>query len=55
MILRGIKKIPKVTIRKIPNYLIMNEGNYEPREIWVLDTIGTNLEDILMLENIDIP
>ena len=54
VILRGIKKIPKVTIRKIPNYLIMNEGNYEPREIWVLDTIGTNLEDILMLENIDI-
>ena len=54
VILRGVKKIPKVTIRKIPNYLIMHEGNYEPREIWVLDTIGTNLEDILMLENIDI-
>jgi DNA-directed RNA polymerase II subunit RPB1 len=54
VILRGVKKIPKVTIRKIPNYLTLHDGNYEPREIWVLDTIGTNLEDILMLEDIDI-
>jgi len=54
VILRGVKKIPKVTIRKIPNYLKLEDGNYESKEIWVLDTIGTNLEDILMLEDIDI-
>ena len=54
IILRGVKKIPKITIRKIPNYLVLKDGNYDPVEIWVLDTMGTNLEDILMLDNIDV-
>ena len=54
IILRGIKNIPKVTIRKIPNYMVLEEGNYAPVEIWVLDTIGTNLSDILMLQDIDV-
>ena len=54
IILRGVKKIPKITIRKIPNYLVLKDGNYKPVEIWVLDTMGTNLEDILMLDNIDV-
>ena len=54
IILRGVKNIPKVTIRKIPNYMILKDGNYTPVEIWVLDTIGTNLRDILTLSNIDV-
>ena len=54
IILRGVKNIPKVTIRKIPNYMVLKDGNYVPVEIWVLDTIGTNLQDILMLEDIDV-
>ena len=54
IILRGVKGIPKVTIRKIPNYMIYKDGNYTPTEIWVLDTIGTNLKDILMLSDIDV-
>ena len=54
IILRGVKNIPKITIRKIPNYMIMQEGNYIPVEIWVLDTMGTNLRDILMLQDIDV-
>ena len=54
IILRGVKKIPKITIRKIPNYLILKDGNYEPADIWVLDTMGTNLEDILTLDTIDV-
>ena len=54
VILRGVKNIPKVTIRKIPNYMILKEGNFHPVEIWVLDTIGSNLRDILMLQDIDV-
>jgi len=54
VILRGVKNIPKVTIRKIPNYMVLEDGNYIPVEIWVLDTIGTNLSDLLTLTDIDV-
>ena len=54
IILRGVKNIPKVTIRKVPNYLSLKDGNYESADIWVLDTIGTNLQDILTLTDIDV-
>ena len=54
IILRGVKNIPKVTLRKIPNHMVLKDGNYEPVEIWVLDTIGTNLKDILTLPEIDV-
>ena len=30
-----------------------SEGLYKKKEIWVLDTVGTNLLDILALDNID--
>ena len=54
IILRGIKNIPKVTIRKIPNYVIKDESDYKTVDIWVLDTTGTNFEDILTLSTIDV-
>ena len=54
IILRGIKNIPKVTIRKIPNYVIKDEADYKTLDIWVLDTTGTNFEDILTLSTIDV-
>ena len=54
VILRGVKNISKILIRKIPNHLILHDGNYEPEDIWVLDTVGTNLADILTLEDIDV-
>ena len=47
IVLRGIKKIPKVILRKLPNNVIKEDGNYINKEAWVLDTIGTNLIDIL--------
>ena len=28
--------------------------NYNKKEIWVLDTVGTNLLEILALDNIDV-
>ena len=53
IVLRGVKNIPKVNIRVVKNNVTWVKGNYESKEIWVLDTIGTNLLDILGFEGID--
>jgi DNA-directed RNA polymerase II subunit RPB1 len=53
IILKGIKGIPKIVIRKVANYLIKKDGNYEPTDIWVLDTVGKNLKEILARDDID--
>jgi DNA-directed RNA polymerase II subunit RPB1 len=53
IILRGVKKIPKIILRKSVNQLVMKEGNYEKNDLWVLDTVGTNLPDILTTDDID--
>ena len=53
IVLRGIKNIGKVIVRKIPDSVIENNGNYEKKETWVLDTVGTNMMDILSLDYID--
>ena len=53
IILRGVKNIPKVILRKKPNVLKLKDGNYTSNTVWVLDTVGTNLIDILSLDEID--
>lgn len=53
-ILRGIKGIKKVTPRKITDSLIEEDGAYVKTETWVLDTVGTNLLDLLSLDFIDV-
>jgi DNA-directed RNA polymerase II subunit RPB1 len=53
IILRGIKGIPKVIIRKVVNQLTLKDGNYEKQDQWVLDTVGTNLKDILTMDEIN--
>ena len=53
VILRGVKNIKKVNLRKVQNNLIETEDSYKVRESWVLDTIGTNMSDILSNKNID--
>ena len=53
IILRGIKGIPKVIIRKSVNQLVLQNGNYEKQDSWVLDTVGSNLKDILTMDEID--
>ena len=40
-------------MRKITNYLIENENNFEKKDIWVLDTVGSNLLKLLSLDYID--
>ena len=53
IILRGINGIPKVILRKKPNQLKFTDGNYMSQTVWVLDTVGSNLKDILACDFID--
>jgi len=53
VVLRGIKGINKVILRKIVDNMIEQNGIYKKQDIWVLDTIGTNLLDVLGLDFID--
>ena len=54
LVLRGIKGIDKLVPRKITDSLVLEDGSYTRKETWVLDTIGTNLIDILGLDYIDV-
>jgi DNA-directed RNA polymerase beta' subunit/intein/homing endonuclease len=53
IVLRGIKGIGKVTMRKIKDNVVENNGVYVKQDIWVLDTVGTNLLDVMGLDYID--
>lgn len=54
VVLRGVKGIVKVTMRKIVDNMVETlPGMYEKREAWVLDTVGTNLLDVLGLDFVD--
>jgi len=53
IVLRGIKGIDKVILRKIKDNMVESNGIYKKQDIWVLDTIGTNLLDVLGLDYID--
>ena len=53
IVLRGIKNIKKVLLRKDPNVMRYQDGKYNRKDIWLLDTVGTNLLDILALDYID--
>ena len=53
IVLRGIKDISKVILRKIPDNIVLKDANYVKQESWVIDTVGSNLIDILALDYID--
>ena len=53
VVLRGIKGINKVILRKVVDNMVEHNGVYKKEDIWVLDTIGTNLLDVLGLNFID--
>ena len=53
LVLRGIKNISKVIPRKIVDNIENIDGTYKKKEFWVLDTVGTNLLDILANDFID--
>jgi DNA-directed RNA polymerase II subunit RPB1 len=52
-ILRGVKKINKVTLRRIKDNVVEEDGIYKRRDMWVLDTTGTNLLETLALDYVD--
>lgn len=54
VILRGVKNIDKVLVRKIKGYNHKQNGEFNNNDIWVLDTVNTNLLDILSLDYIDV-
>jgi DNA-directed RNA polymerase II subunit RPB1 len=53
IVLRGTKGINKVILRKILDNVVEHNGTFKKQDIWVLDTIGTNLLDVLGLDFID--
>jgi DNA-directed RNA polymerase II subunit RPB1 len=53
MVLRGVKDIGRVIPRKITDSVTEKDGKYTRRDIWVLDTVGTNLMDLLSIDYVD--
>ena len=51
--LRGIKRINKVILRKIKDNVVESNGTYAKQDIWVLDTVGSNLLEVLGLDYVD--
>ena len=52
IVLRGVKNIKKIILRKVQE-LKKKDDKYVSVEKWVLDTVGTNLIDVLALDYID--
>ena len=52
LVIRGIQHIEKVIVRLNPNVVKYKESKFERSDIWVLDTIGLNLIEILGLDYI---
>jgi DNA-directed RNA polymerase II subunit RPB1 len=53
IILKGVRGIRGVVMRKQKGMLTRKNGAYVENESWVLDTIGTNLLDILGMPGLD--
>ena len=53
IVLRGINGITNVLARKVQNMVAKTDGKYARKDVWVLDTTGTNLLDALGLDYID--
>lgn len=54
LVLRGVQNIDRVLPRKITDNLVEEEGIYIKKEAWVIDTVGTNLLDLLSLDYVDV-
>jgi DNA-directed RNA polymerase II subunit RPB1 len=53
IVLRGVESISKVIPRKIQNMLVLEEGKYVSKDLWIMDTTGSNLLEVLGLAYID--
>jgi DNA-directed RNA polymerase II subunit RPB1 len=53
IVLRGVNGIENVLPRKLNNIVAKVDGKYQKKDMWVLDTTGSNLLDTLGLDYID--
>jgi len=53
IVLRGVHGIENVLPRKLQNMVVKEDGKYVKKDIWILDTTGSNLLDTLALDFID--
>jgi len=53
IVLRGLNGIKNVIPRKVQNAVVKDEGKYSQKDIWVLDTTGSNLMSVLAFDFID--
>ena len=53
IVLRGINGIDNVLPRKLQNMVIKEDGKYVKKDVWILDTTGSNLMETLSLDFID--
>ena len=53
IVLRGINGIANVIPRRLQNMVVKDESKYTRKDVWVLDTTGSNLLETLALDFID--
>ena len=53
IVLRGVNGIQNVIPRKLQNMIVKEEGKYVKKDVWILDTTGSNLMDTLAIDFID--
>jgi DNA-directed RNA polymerase beta' subunit len=53
IVLRGVNGIDNVNPRKLKNNITRDEGKYVAKDVWVLDTTGSNLMEVLAMDFID--
>ena len=53
IVLRGVTGITNVLPRKLQNSVVKEDSNYVHKDIWIMDTTGSNLMEVLALDFID--
>ena len=53
IVLRGVSNIKNVMPRKLQNMVVKEDGKYVRKDVWILDTTGSNLLEILGSDLID--
>ena len=53
IVLRGVNGITIVNPRLLKSMVVKEDSKYVSKDIWILDTTGTNLQDLFMLDFID--
>lgn len=53
IVLRGISNIKNVMPRKLQNMVVKEDGKYVKKDVWILDTTGSNLLEVLGSDLID--